>query len=291
MNETAKRINLSKSIAYGIAVLCALMFLIPVVLVVSASFTDENTLTLQGYSLFPEKWSLEAYRYILTNAGQLYMSYRITIIVTIVGTLFSLLVTALLAYPLSRRSFSYRSGITLFVLFTMLFNGGLVPTYIWIQTLHLKNTFAILILMGMLSPFYVFIMRTFFKTIPDSIIESAYMEGANEWRIFGSIILPLSLPALATIGLFTSLNYWNDWFTTLLYIDDKDKISLQYLLVMMMTNIQAAALNPNSIAGVKMPAETARMAMAVLSVGPIAFVFLFFQRFFVRGLTVGAVKE
>jgi len=289
--NAAKQTTLSKYIVYGAAVLSALLFLIPVMLVIFASFTDENTLTLQGYSLFPEKWSLEAYRYILTNAGQLYMSYRITIIVTIVGTLASLFVTALLAYPLSRRSFSFRSGITFFVLFTMLFNGGLVPTYMWIQLLHLKNTFAILILMGMLSPFFVFIMRTFFKNIPDSIIESAYMEGASEWRIFGSIVLPLSLPALATIGLFTSLNYWNDWFTTLLYIDDKDKISLQYLLVMMMTNIQAASLNPNSIVGVKLPAETARMAMAVLSVGPIAFVFLFFQRFFVRGLTVGAVKE
>jgi len=289
--NAAKQTTLSKSIVYGAAVLSALLFLIPVILVIVASFTDENTLTLQGYSLFPEKWSMEAYRYILTNADQLYMSYRITIMVTIVGTLASLFVTALLAYPLSRRSFSIRSGITFFVLFTMLFNGGLVPTYMWIQLLHLKNTFAILILMGMLSPFFVFIMRTFFKNIPDSIIESAYMEGASEWRIFGSIVLPLSLPALATIGLFTSLNYWNDWFTTLLYIDDKDKISLQYLLVMMMTNIQAASLNPNSIVGVKLPAETARMAMAVLSVGPIAFVFLFFQRFFVRGLTVGAVKE
>jgi len=289
--NAANQTRLSKYIVHAAAVLSALLFLIPVLLVIAASFTDENTLTLKGYSLFPEKWSMEAYRYILTNAGQLYMSYRITIIVTIVGTIASLFVTALLAYPLSRRSFSFRSGITFFVLFTMLFNGGLVPTYIWIQLLQLKNTFAILIFMGMLSPFFVFIMRTFFKSIPDSIIESAYMEGASEWRIFGSIVLPLSLPALATIGLFTSLNYWNDWFTTLLYIDDKDKISLQYLLVMMMTNIQAASLNPNSIVGVKMPAESARMAMAVLSVGPIAFVFLFFQRFFVRGLTVGAVKE
>ncbi|GBG08956.1 carbohydrate ABC transporter permease [Paenibacillus agaridevorans] len=293
MHASIKGSRISTVIVSGVTILSALIFLLPVVLVVSASFTDENTLTLQGYSLLPGKWSLEAYRYILVNATQLYMSYRITIIVTLVGTLASLFVTSLLAYPLSRRSFTLRSKITFFVLFTMLFNGGLVPTYIWIQQyLELKNTFGILILTGLLSPFYVFIMRTFFKTIPDSIVESAYMEGAGEWRIFATIILPLSLPSLATIGMLTSLNYWNDWFTTLLYIEDKNKISLQYLLVMMMSNIQAAALNPNSITtAAKMPAETARMALAVLSIAPITIVFLFFQRFLVKGLTVGAVKE
>ncbi|MDG0791313.1 carbohydrate ABC transporter permease [Cohnella ginsengisoli] len=292
MKTNARRWQMGSLLLYGAVALSALLFIIPIVLVLSASFTDENTLTLHGYALIPEKFSLQAYRYILKDAGQLFLSYKVTILVTVAGTLLSLLTTALLAYPLSRRVFGMRSGITFFVLFTMLFNGGLVPTYIWVSNyLQLKNTFAVLVLMGLLSPFYVFVMRTFFKAIPESIIESAYMEGAGEWTIFARIILPLSTPALATIALFTSLNYWNDWLTTLLYIDQSNKISLQYLLVMMMSNIQAASSNPNGTLGADFPAETARMAMAVLSIAPIACIFLFFQRFFVQGLTVGAVKE
>lgn len=292
MKPYARQWRLGALFLYGAVTLSALLFLIPILLVLSASLTDENTLTINGYAIVPEKFSLRAYRYILQDAGQLFLSYKVTIFVTVAGTLVSLLTTALLAYPLSRRVFGLRTAITVFVLFTMLFNGGLVPTYIWVSNyLELKNTFAVLILMGLLSPFYVFVMRTFFKAIPESIIESAHMEGAGEWTIFARIVLPLSTPALATIALFTSLNYWNDWLTTLLYIDESDKISLQYLLVMMMSNIQAAAANPNGTLGADFPAETARMAMAVLSIAPIACIFLFFQRFFVQGLTVGAVKE
>ncbi len=277
---------------YFILFVLSILCILPLWLVISASFTSENALTIHGYSLFPQQFSLKAYRYILNGSNQLWVSYGVTIMVTLIGTFASLLVTSLLAYPLSRKEFAYRSPFSFFVFFTMLFNGGLVPFYILIsQYLHLKDTLWALIVPLLVQPFFVLLMRTFFATIPDALVESAKIEGAGELRIFFQIVLPLSTPVLASIGLFMSLIYWNDWFLGLLFIENRNLLPLQYLLMTIMTNIDVMVSNRHSMTDLsQIPTESARMAMAVLAVGPIAFVYVFFFLFFVRGLTVGAIK-
>lgn len=278
---------------YGGLGIFALLCLLPLVLVVTSSLTEEKTLAQYGYSLWPRELSLTAYTYVFRNGEQLLTSYGVTALVTIAGTILGLLLCSLLAYPMSRRDFRLRNYLAFYVFFTMLFNGGLVPTYIVVtQFLHLKDTIWVLILTHAVSAFYVLLLRTFFATIPDSLIESAKLEGAGEFRIFFQIIAPLAKPALATVGLFFTLIYWNDWFQALLYIDNRDLLPLQYLLVMLMTSIEFMDMNPNATSGMEMvPTETVRMAMAVLAVGPMSVIYLYFQKFFVRGLTVGAVKS
>ncbi|WP_079913311.1 carbohydrate ABC transporter permease [Paenibacillus sp. 32352] len=280
-------------VLYGGLALFALLCVIPLILVISSSLTEEKNLAQYGYRLWPKEFSLSAYAYVFKNGEQLLTSYGVTALVTAVGTLLGLLVCSLLAYPMSRKDFRFRNGLSFYVFFTMLFNGGLVPTYIVVtQFLHLKDTIWALILAHTVSAFYVLLLKTFFATIPDSLVESAKLEGAGEFRIFFGIAAPLAKPALATVGLFFTLIYWNDWFQALLYIDDRDLLPLQYLLVMLMTSIEFMDLNPNATSGMEMvPTETVRMAMAVLAVGPMSLVYLYFQKFFVRGLTVGAVKS
>lgn len=271
----------------------ALACLVPLLLVVASSLTSERSLAEGGYRLWPAEISLSAYAYIFRNAEQLLTSYGVTVLITVAGTLLSLLVCSLLAYPMSRRDFRFRNGLSFYVFFTMLFNGGLIPNYILVtQVLHLKDSIWALILTHVVNGFFVLLLRTFFATIPDALIESAKLEGAGEFRIFFRIAAPLSKPALATVGLFFSLIYWNDWFQALLYIDNRSLLPLQYLLMMMMNSIDAIASDPNlSAYSEQVPTETVRMAMAVLAVGPMAAVYLYFQKFFVRGITVGAIKS
>ncbi|MDF2924475.1 MAG: transporter-like protein [Paenibacillaceae bacterium] len=278
---------------YGGLSLFALFCLLPLALVVTSSLTEETTLAKYGYSLWPKELSLSAYTYVFRNGEQLLASYGVTALITVLGTLIGLLVCSLLAYPMSRKDFRLRNPLSFYVFFTMLFNGGLVPTYIIVtQFLHLKDTLWVLIFTHTVNAFYVLLLRTFFATIPDSLIESAKLEGAGEFRIFFQIVAPLATPALATVGLFFTLIYWNDWFQALLYIDNRSLLPLQYLLVMLMTSIEFMDLNPNATSGMEMvPTESVRMAMAVLAVGPMSVIYLFFQKFFVRGLTVGAVKS
>ncbi|MFC0214752.1 carbohydrate ABC transporter permease [Paenibacillus chartarius] len=277
---------------YGFMTAVCLACLLPLVLVVSASFTESSAFTLNGFRLIPDRWSLASYRLVLKDADQLLASYKVTIAVTVLGTLLSLLITSLLAYPLSRKDFAYKNPLSFYVFFTMLFNGGLVPLYILVtQYLHLKDTIWALILPALINPFYVLLTRTFFQTIPEAVIESATLDGITEWQMYIRIILPLSGPILATIGLFTTMNYWNDWFSSLLYIEDRNLISLQYLLIMMKENIEYMLMNPNSDSSLRdVPSDTVRMAMAVLTIGPVAFVYMFFQKYFVRGMVIGAVK-
>ena len=231
--------------------------------------------------------------------SQIITAYGVTIFVTVVGTLLSLLLIALYAYPLSRKEFRHRNKFALFIFLTMIFNGGLVPWYlVYVNFLHLKDSVWSLIIPLLLQPFFVIIMRTFFQTtIPDSIIESATIDGASEVKIFYKIILPLSLPVLATIGLFNTLNYWNDWFLSLIFITKSNGISLQYLMYKTLLNIQYLTTNENAAsqlskmgAVVNLPSQTLRMAMAVVGIGPIIFAYPFFQKYFVKGLTIGAVK-
>ncbi|MCP3773001.1 carbohydrate ABC transporter permease [Paenibacillus sp. MZ04-78.2] len=281
-----------------IAGILAIACVFPFVFVTIISFTDEGTLARNGYRIIPEKWSLEAYRYVFKAGDQLLQSYGVTIAVTVIGTLLSMIMIALFAYAVSRRSFKYRNFFSFFAFFTMLFNGGLVPTYIVVtQLLGLKDSIWGLILPLAVNAFYIMIMRTFFSTsVPDAIIESGKIDGAGEFGIFFRLVLPLSLPGLATIGLFSTLGYWNDWFNALLYIDKPSLVPLQSMLMRIETSMQFILQNTsNPSMGVavlqSLPQDTSRMAMVVLATGPIVFAYPFFQRYFIQGLTVGAVKE
>ncbi|TBL80030.1 carbohydrate ABC transporter permease [Paenibacillus thalictri] len=275
---------------YAVLTLLCLVVLLPIAVLVSASFSSENALVQHGYSLLPQQFTTAAYGYILSNPRQILASYGVTVFVTMVGTPASLLITALLAYPLSRKDFFYNRQLSFYVFFTMLFNGGLVPWYIVVtQIFHLKDTLWVLIVLHLVTPWYVLLMRTFFSALPHEIVESAKIDGVGEYRLFLQIILPLSAPVLATVGLFSALMFWNDWWLGLLYIEDRDLIPLQYLLYTTVKNIEVLDSLPTST-GTAIPSESARMAMAVIAIGPIALLYAFFQKYFVRGLTVGAIK-
>lgn len=287
--------NIGAHLAAGLfAFLCVFPFLFVIII----SLTDESTLNRNGYRIFPEKWSLEAYRYVFQSGDQLLRSYGVTIFVTLVGTIISLVFISLFAYSISRKAFKYRNFFAFLAFFTMLFNGGLVPTYIVLtQLLELKDSVWALIMPMAVNAFYILIMRTFFATsVPEAIIESGKIDGASELRIFIKLVLPLSLPGLATIGLFSTLGYWNDWFNALLYIDDPNLVPLQSMLMRIENSMQFLlqnSNNPSVNAGIlqSLPQDTSRMAMVVLATGPIVLAYPFFQRYFIQGLTIGAVKE
>lgn len=275
------------AILIGLAIVC----IIPLLLVLSASFSDEAAIGQYGYTLWPRSFSLFAYTYILSDPTQIVGAYGVTLFVTAVGTAVSLLISSCLAYVLSRKDFAYGRKFSFFVYFTMLFNGGLVPSYMLVtQVLGLKNSVWALILPYVIIPWFVLLLRTYFAEIPESLVESAKLEGAGEFRILSSIVLPLSLPAMATVGLFIILMYWNDWYLALLYVDESEKFPLQYLLYNIMQNLAAIRANPMPGMEIKLPGENTRMAIAVLATGPILFVFMFVQRFFIAGLKVGAIK-
>lgn len=276
--------------------LLSIAIVIPLLLVVAISITDESKLLDHGYHLIPEKISFAAYDLILQSPKQLLTAYGVTVVVTVIGTIVSVLFTSMLAYSISRKDYRYRRPTTLFVFFTMLFNGGLVPFYILVtQYLHLKDSIWALIIPYLLNPFYVLIMKGFLDKLPQEVFESAKIDGASELRIFATIVLPLSLPALATVGLFISFVYWNDWWLGLLFINEPKLVPLQLLLYRIMNTIEFLT-NNISLVNVQIdlstfPSLSARMAMAVLAAGPMMFVFPFFQRYFVAGLTVGSVKS
>jgi len=273
----------------------ALTCIIPIIAVLSISLSDEMDILRHGYKLIPKKISLTAYEYIFKVPKQIMQGYFISLSVTGVGTALSLLIIALIAYPLSRRDFKYRNPLAFYIFFTMLFNGGLVPWYILIvRYLHLKDTWWVLILPYLVLPWFVLLLKTFFQQIPIGIIESAKLDGASELRTFFTIVVPLSKPALAAIGLFILLRYWNDWWLPLLYIESENLVPLQYMLHRMMANIQFLTqqlrTTQMTIDISKLPNESARMAMCILAAGPMLFIFPFFQKYFVKGLTVGAIK-
>lgn len=285
-------------ILHLIAGIFSFMCVFPFLFVVIISLTDEKTLATDGYRLFPAKWSLEAYRFVFESGDSLLRSYGVTILITVAGTILSLMLIALYAYAISRKSFRYRRFFSVFAIVTMLFNGGMIPTYMVVsQLMGLKDTLWALILPLAMNAFYIMILRTFYSTsVPEAVIESARIDGAGDFYIFLRIVLPLSLPGLATIGLFSTLGYWNDWFNALLYIDNPNLVPLQSMLMRIESSIQFIQQNSqNSSLSLQalssIPQDTARMAMVVLATLPIIFAYPFFQRYFVQGLTVGAVKE
>ena len=277
-------------------VLVCVFMVVPILLVISISLSSSDSILNYGYQLIPHEWSLTAYIYLLESPEVMLRAYGVTIFITVVGTALGLLLTAMMGYGISRRDYRYNRITTLYVFFTMLFSGGLVSTYILMtQYLHLKNSIWALILPGLISPFYVMIMKGFMAKIPMEIIDSAKIDGASEWRTFFTIILPLSKPPLATLALFISFAYWNEWFNALLYIDNEKMLPLQLLLVRIMNNIEFLTSDSAFIAGLNInmadfPNDSARMAIAVLTAGPMMVVFPFFQKYFVKGLTVGSLK-
>lgn len=272
----------------------------PVIFVVIISFTDEQTLALNGYSIFPEKWSLAAYRFIWKAGEQLVQSYWVTIQVTVIGTMISVVIMGLYAYAIFRKEFRYRKFFTFLIFFTMLFNGGLIPTYmVCTQLLRLRNTLWGLILPSSINAFYIFVLRSFYRSsIPESIIDAAKIDGAGEFRTFFQIVFPIAIPGLATIGLFCTLQYWNDWFNALLYIDVASLTPLQTMLHRIETRMEFIVQNSGRLGSGQVqvvlkdiPRDAARMALVTLATVPLAFAYPFFQRYFVQGLTIGAVKE
>ncbi|MFF2093062.1 carbohydrate ABC transporter permease [Paenibacillus sp. NPDC058174] len=270
--------------------------LIPFLLLVSASFTDEMVIIREGYSFLPSQYSLESYKFIFEKSSDIFNAYGISFLVTTVGTFASLAIMTLLAYPLSKRDLPFRGFFSFLVFFTMLFNGGLVPTYlIYANVFNIDNTLLALIVPGLLvSAFYVILLRTFFTvSIPGAVLESAHIDGAGEFRIFLQMILPLSLPVIATVGLFQVINYWNDWFNGLIYVSDSRLYSIQVLLNTILLNVQYLLENveySTRVEGAAIPTQGVRIAIAVIGVLPILIAYPFFQRFFVKGLTVGAIK-
>lgn len=292
-----KKISITDIIIYLIFILIAIACIYPLLVVLGVSFTDESAISEYGFNVIPKVWSLDSYRYIIASKGTILRAYGVTIFVTVIGTVISTLVVALYAYPLSRRDFKYRKIFTFIAFFTMLFSGGTVAGYmVTTGVLHLKNSIWVLILPYVMNAWHVIVMRSFYSmSIPTAIIEAAKIDGANEYQIFIKIVMHLSLPGLATIALFATLTYWNDWWLPLLYITEPAKYNLQYLLQSMISNIQNLTENSAQMGSASLlanvPKEGARMALCIIATAPILFVYPFFQKYFIQGLTVGSVKE
>lgn len=276
---------------YILLAIFSIICLFPFLLVISASFTDEYTLLWEGYKLFPSKLSTSAYALVF-KTSQIGSAYLVTIFTTVAGTAASLLITSMMSYALSVKKLRIRNKVAFFVYFTMLFSGGMVANYLLItKYLHLKDSLLVYILPSLISPWNMMLLRNFFATIPESLAESAKIDGANDMTILMKIILPIAKPGLVTIGLFYALSYWNEWYKAMMYIDKENRITLQYLIMKILRNINFA----NTVAGnvgvsVNVPTYTSRMATVVVTIGPIVFLYPFLQKYFVKGLTVGGVK-
>ena len=284
-----RRFDWFKVLALVVVTLFALACLLPFWLVIAASFTDEHELLQRGYTLFPHQLSLDAYQTLLSGPTML-QSYGASLFITIVGTALALAITSGIAYVIANRLNRYSRLMGFFVYFPLLFSGGLVPFYILVtQYLQLSDTLWSVILPLLVNPFFVFIMVSYFRQVPLEIIESGRLDGASELTIFLRLVIPISKPILATIGLFYALIYWNDWFMALLFISDDSKFPLQLLLQNLVANVDASQAFQYSAAS-QVPTYQLRMALTVLTIGPIIFAYPFVQRFFVRGLTLGATK-
>lgn len=292
-----KKMHISTVIIHAIFILFTLVCVMPLLLVVGISFTSEPSLMAEGYHLIPREFSTAAYEFVFTGATSVLRAYGVTIFVTVAGTFLHLLCMSMLAYGLTREEVTARNALSLYVYIPVLFNGGLVPYYMLItKYLHLKNTIWVLIITQLVSATNVLIFRNFFKSIPNSLVESARIDGAGEIRTFFKIVLPLSKPSLASIGLFVAIAYWNDWMTCSLYIENPKLQTLQYMLQSLMSNVQYLIMNADVSQSAQqalnnLPTEGVRMATCVLAVGPIIFLYPLLQKYFASGLTVGAVKE
>ena len=283
------------NIILGLFCLCCI---IPFIFVIIISFSSEDSIRQVGYSFMPVEWAVEAYEYVFKLGDQLWRSYFNSFFITVVGTILSVLVCILYSYALFRRDFKFRSFFTFFSFFTMMFGGGLAPTYyVCKNLLGLNDNYWALIIPLLFNPFNVIVMRTFFQSsVPEELIESASIDGSGEYNTLFKIIVPISKPGIATIALLNALAYWNEWFTAMLYVRNSKYIPLQYLLIKMQKNADFLAKNSAMLgaeaakASVNLPTESLKMALVVFIVVPITFAYPFFQRYIVAGLTIGSVK-
>lgn len=282
------------AIGYVSLTVLAILCIFPFILVLSSSLTKESVIVLEGFKLFPTVFSTEAYGILFKYPDQMIRAYAVTITVTVLGTISGLFLTSMTAYCLSRRDFKWRNQFSFFFFFTTLFNGGLVPWYLLlVNYLHLKDTMLALIIPLLLNVFYIIVMKSFMSSIPEAITESAKIDGAGDFLIFRCLIIPLSKPALATIGLFIALAYWNDWYNALLFVSNEKLMPLQYYLYKMLGNMDGmrkAMMGSGAIISTSLPTEGLKMAMTIVASGPILIAYPFIQKYFVQGLTIGAVK-
>ncbi len=283
-------------LGYFLIIAFALLCIIPFYLVIISSFQAESVLVQEGYPLYIKKFSLDSYRLCLKNPDNILRAYGITVLVTVVGTAVSVFLNTMTGYVLSRRDFKARNFFSFFFFFTTLFSGGLVPWYIiCVRYLNLKNTIFALILPMIFSVWNMIIAKSFMSSLPAAITESAKMDGANDFTVYARLILPLSTPLIATLSLFSALGYWNDWYNCMLYITKSELYNLQYYLQTMLNNAdalrKAAAMSNGAVTTTtQVPLEGMKMAMTVIATGPIVLLYPFVQRYFVKGLTIGAVK-
>ncbi|OXS61962.1 sugar ABC transporter permease [Cohnella sp. CIP 111063] len=264
-------------------------------MVIAGSVSSESDIVQHGYSIIPRSVSFDSYRILLLGSNRIVDAYVVSAIVTVAGTVLSLLVTSMGAYAMARRSFRYRNALSIYAIITILFNGGLVPWYIiCVRYLELKDTMWAMILPPLANAFNMFLIRNFMMSMPDDLHESAKIDGAGEFRIYAQLVVPLAKPVLATIGLFVSLSYWNDWFLGLMFIDKQELQPLQLLLRTLVSNIEFLRTSNNAMdiqrIASQLPSQSLKMALTVVTIGPIIFLYPFLQRYFVKGLMVGAVK-
>jgi len=298
MVENKKKIQFEQIAVNIYFIICCMFFVVPIMLVITSSFTSDVEIRLHGYSLLPREWSMVAFQTLFRVPQRIIQAYWVTAYTAIIGTVLSTVVMGLIAYSLSRRDFAYRKIITFYVFFTMLFSGGLIPSYMFnTQVLGLRNSVWILLLLPLCNAWFIIIMRTFFQQIPSEIIESAKIDGAGELRIFFTIITPLSKPVFATIALFCLLGRWNEWFIVLIYITESKLYTLQFLLQRILLEVDFVRNFVVNVPGIhhminlrELPSLSLRYAMTVLAAGPMLLVFPFFQRYFTKGLTIGSVK-
>lgn len=297
MESMVSNNKIGQLILHLICILLCVACVAPFILLITSSLTQEATLMKNGYSFFPEVWSLESYAYIARKGATIFKAYGITVFVTVVGTVASIFITLLFAYPLSRKELPFRNVFSFFVFFTMLFNGGLIPTYMmYTGTFHIKNTIWALIIPSLLmNAFYVIMMRSYFTAnIPDSLIEAARIDGAGEYLILFKVVVPLSVPMIATLALMVGLGYWNDWLNGLYYLTDTSLFSIQNVLNKMVSDVQFLQTNASQITSSvdmsKLPSVGIRMAIAVIGAVPMLLIYPFFQKYFVKGIVVGGVK-
>lgn len=282
-------------IAYIILGILSVCCLLPFLLVLSGSFSDQTSILTHGYQLIPETFSLDAYTTLFKIPGELLRAYAVTIFVTFTGTFLGLFLTSMAAYVLSSKSFRYRNQVSFFFYFTSIFGGGLVPWYIFnTKYLHFHNNIISLILPILVNVTYLLILKSYMSSIPDALYESAKLDGANDFTIYLHIALPLCKAGLATVGLFIALNYWNDWYNAMLFLDEgrSDLYPLQYFLNNILTKAQAisAAAARSGLPMSEVPSEPMKLAMTVVATGPIILLYPFLQKYFVKGVTIGAVK-
>jgi len=277
-------------IGYSLVLIVAILCLLPFIIMVSGSFTSDKVISDYGFGIFPKEISYTAYQMIFRYPNEILRAYGVTIFITIIGTTGGLFAITMIAYVLGRKDFKYRNYISFYFYFTTLFSGGLVATYIFIiRYLNLKDNYLALILPIMINVFYLFIMKGFMRTIPESISESAKIEGAGDFTIFIKLVLPLSKSGLAIIGMFIALDYWNDWYNAMLYLTDKNMFPLQYLLYTTLNSTGTSSAANDRMGSIS--SQSLKLAVSVVTIGPIVLLYPFIQKYFIKGITLGAVKE